>query len=89
MSTSWREQPATAKQIRLLECWDFDDLDIITRGEASEIISEEIEDRNAWRDASASEAQLCYLEALGVDFHPRITKAEASEAISEALEEEL
>lgn len=77
-----REQPATAKQIRLLEGWGFD-TDGITKQEASEIISEEMEERNSWRDEPASEGQIGYLEALGVDFHPRITKGKASELIEE------
>lgn len=73
------ERPATKRQRRLLESWGYD-LEELTVSEASEIISEEIEDR---RNEPASERQIRYLEGLGVDFHPRITKGDASSLIEE------
>ncbi len=81
----WRDDPATAKQIALLRRFDWEDeeLDGITKGEASDIISEEFEEQGSWRDEPASEGQLRYLDALMVEFSPRITKGEASDLIEE------
>lgn len=68
-SAAWRSLPATGAQIKSLKRYKVDFDEGITRGEASELLSREIEARKQKEDGPATSKQIYYIR---VKLHKRV-----------------
>lgn len=86
-SAKWRKKAATPKQLEQLKKWKVPYQDDISAGEASELISMEVERRKAKQNGPATPKQLYYIRAVLGKPVVSITFAEAQRIIAEANKE--
>lgn len=83
-TSKWRKETASDRQLEQLKKWKIPHSADITRGEASEILSMEIERRTAKNNGPATPKQIYHIRSkLGIPVPDTITFAEARKMIAE------
>jgi len=83
-SAAWRSTPASRKQIDTLKKLKVEFEQGVTKGEASDMITQAVQRRNRWKGQPATEPQLRALRYLGYNMDQIWTKGTASKAIADA-----
>ncbi len=83
----WRNDPPTDKQIDILQKMGYNP-EGITKGQAMQVISQRINERNLWKYESATAKQRFFLMTKGVQIPNTLTKGEAAGIISEIKQKE-
>jgi superfamily II DNA or RNA helicase len=84
--SSWGNDPPTEKQIEILKKFGCDS-EGLSKGEATQLIGQKINEKNLWRFEPATTPQRFYLESNGVRCPQSLTKGEAMTLISKIKEE--
>lgn len=77
----WRQDPPTEKQMDILIKMGIDPTEI-TKGEAMQLISQRINERNLWKYEPATVKQRYFLTTKGINVPPNLTKGEAASLIN-------
>ncbi|MBE9472884.1 MAG: hypothetical protein IMY75_12345, partial [Chloroflexi bacterium] len=80
-SAAWRDAPASEKQKQALTKWKISFHDGITKGEASDLMTQA--SASNWRHDPATEKQLSALARMGVQHEAELTKGQAGRLLNE------
>lgn len=78
---SWRQQPATERQVEALRRWKVPTRAGLTKGEAADLLTQAI--ANDWRHEPATSKQRSALARMGVTCEPTMTKGQARKILSQ------